>query len=75
MLKRYGKWNSNRIAPRGTETEMSIEPPVQPESGEHDQAFFLALKSSDAIAQEAIDDGRSSSALVEIVMAEWYYLK
>ena len=46
---------------------------VRPKAEPRDTALSLRVKRSvrDAIAEAAISDGRSSSALVEMVMSEW----
>jgi hypothetical protein len=47
--------------------------PIKPKAEPRDTALSLRVKRSvrDAIAEAAIADGRSSSALVERVMSEW----
>jgi hypothetical protein len=47
--------------------------PTKPKPEPRDTALSLRIKRTvrDAISQAAIDDGRSSSALVEIVMTDW----
>jgi hypothetical protein len=46
---------------------------IRPKAEPRDTALSLRVKRSvrDAIAEAAIADGRSSSALVEMVMTEW----
>jgi hypothetical protein len=46
---------------------------VRPKAEPRDTALSLRVKRTvrDAIAEAAIADGRSSSALVEMVMSEW----
>jgi hypothetical protein len=46
---------------------------LRPKAEPRDTALSLRIRRTvrDAIAQAAFDDGRSSSALVEMVMLEW----
>jgi hypothetical protein len=53
------------------------KPPPAKKPEPRDTALSLRIKRTvrDAIAQAAIDDGRSSSALVERVMTDWLRTK
>lgn len=52
---------------------MVKKPTPRPKAEPRDAALSLRIRRTvrDAIAQAAVDDGRSSSALVEMVMLEW----